>query len=327
MPERVVPHPEECVRQLRNWRLYRRREVPVSIGNETDMFHVRNFDYLLALLAECARAKVSNPIVLITKAALKRVNLNAVREMGLPIVFFLSYSGLGRKYEPDFTDEQLRENFSIVKACGFPVIHFWRPLLPSNTTPAAVRKMLSFVSEIADATVFVGLKLQPELSKILTRGGTIRVPRRLMGKYGEWLETDTVRRIYNEARSICPEYPLYRHSSCALAFVLKRPNHTATFYRQDICPPSQCPGGQRCICEASKRMPSEAEISEAVGMLGGDIKFERRGDRVVISRIVDQEEFSFLLHLLNCPIELKQVRMTNLYLGDTLQGQKIQFVS
>ena len=36
--------------------------------------------------------------------------------------------------------------------------------------------MLSFVSSIADATVFIGLKLHPELTRIITQGDIVKVP-------------------------------------------------------------------------------------------------------------------------------------------------------
>jgi hypothetical protein len=143
-----------------------------------------------------------------------------------------------------------------------------------------------------------------------------------MSQYGEWLEPETVQKIYSEARDICPGYPLYRHTACALASVLGRPNHTATVYREDICPPSQCSSEQREICDATRRVPGESETSKAIAALGRSIEFERHDDRVVIRGPVTQEEFPFLLHLLNCPIEVESVTMLNLYHGSIYKGQK-----
>src|SRR5205823_6091167 len=101
---------------------------------------------------EMSRAGVSNPVILITKAPLSDVTLMRVRAVsGLRIVLFLSYSGLGRRFEPNFTDEQLRDNFRVARRHSFPVVHYWRPLLPENTTLPAIQRMLSFVSSAADA--------------------------------------------------------------------------------------------------------------------------------------------------------------------------------
>lgn len=321
-PKQVVS-PEQCVELLLNYRLFRGAEVPIAIGNETDMLHVQNADYLVTLLGHMARAGIENPIVLITKAPLARVDLKRIQQIaGLRVIFFLSYSGLGQRFEPNFTDEQLRQNFEIAKSHGFSVIHYWRPLLPENTTKAAIRRMLTFVSGIADASVFIGLKLHPELTEILTHNGDISVPSHLLNEYGEWLDAETVERIYLTASDVCPAYPLYRHTACAIASVLKRPNHTATVYRADICPPSQCPARQRSLCEASRRIPREAEIADTLAMLGRTDDFERRDDCVVIRGTVSQQEYTFLLHRLNCPIEAESVVMQNLYHGSIFEGQK-----
>jgi hypothetical protein len=300
-----------------------RGRTPLAIGNETDMFHTLNIDYLVDLLTELSANRVDNPIVLITKAPLSDNILSRIRTIiGLRLVFFLSYSGLGRQFEPNFTDEQLQANFSLAKAHGFAVVHYWRPLLPENTGVVAIRQLLSFASSIADATVFTGLKLHPELTRIITEDGSFSVPEQLKDQVGEWLSTRTIERIYLEASQICPNYPLYRHASCALANVLRRPNDTATVYRADICPPSQCQATQRRICEAARRIPNETKITQTLSVLGRNINFERHNDRVIVKGEVSQEEFAFLLHNLNCPIEVKAVKMQNLYHGNIYEGQR-----
>src|ERR1017187_5116750 len=136
-------------------------------------------------------------------------------------------------------------NFRIVRKFGYPILHYWRPLLPENRPVEAIERMLSFVSRIADASVFVGLKLHPELTRIVMRDGSIPVPDEFRESVGEWLDPKTTDRIHELAGRICPEYPLYRHTSCALARIMACSNHTGTAYRSDICLPSHCPQGQR----------------------------------------------------------------------------------
>jgi len=314
--------PKKCVKELLEYPLFIPRHTPLAIGNETDMLHALNVDYLVDLLTEMSANGIDNPIALITKAPLSERVLQRIRAIsGLRVVFFLSYSGLGPRYEPNFTDKQLRANFSVTKKYDFPVVHYWRPLLPENTTLTAIREMLSFASSIADATVFIGLKLHPELTQVISQDGVVSVPDRLRDQKGEWIEPATIERIYDEANRMCPTFPLYRHTSCALASVLRRPNHTATVYREDICPPSQCPLVQRRICEAARRIPSEAEITETLSVLRRDMSFVRHPDRVLIDGKVSQEEFAFLLHNLNCPLEVRAIKMQNLYHGSIYESQ------
>jgi hypothetical protein len=104
--------PEGCVKELSGYPLFIRGHTPLAIGNETDMLHARNVDYLVDLLTEMSASGIDNPIALITKAPLSGRVLQRIRAIsGLRVVFFLSYSGLGPQDEPNFTDKQLRAYF------------------------------------------------------------------------------------------------------------------------------------------------------------------------------------------------------------------------
>ena len=314
--------PRECVEHLLRYPFFAIGKTHIAIGNETDMLHPRNRKYLLELLKEMSIYKINNPIILITKAPLSDNILSRIRTIkGINPIFFLSYSGLGQSHEPNFTDRQFRRNFSLVKQNEFPLVHYWRPLLPKNSSIEAVKEMLSFVSQIADASVFIGLKIHPELTRVITKEGVISVPQELVKQTGEWLSPEVIHRIYNEAKDICPEYPLYRHTSCALAYVLRRPNHTGTIYRKDICLPSHCPGSQRQVCKEAFQIPNKKEIARILSVLNREISFERYSNKILIKGDVNQEEFAFLLHNLNCPIEVNKIKMQNLYHGDIYKGQ------
>lgn len=322
IPPQTVATPAKCVEELLSYPLFVFGYTPLAVGNETDMLHSGNVDCLVALLEEMRCAHITNPVVLITKAPLTDAVLNRIRAVGLKeVVFFLSYSGLGKDYEPNFSDEQLRENFTLVKKHGFPVVHWWRPLLTENTTQQAVERMLSFASGVADASIFVGLKLHPELNRILLADAVVKMPEEMRLQCGEWLPDDTVRRIYATARHLCPAYPLYRHASCALAKVRKAPNHTATVFRADICPASHCPAMQREVCEQTRRPPSPERILSVIKTLGRPLDVALHPDSIEINGEISQEEFSYLLHRLNFPLRVRAVHLQNLYRGSILDGQ------
>jgi hypothetical protein len=297
--------------------------TPLAIGNETDMFHPLNQEYLVELLRLMEMSGLRNPVSLITKAPVAEDILARISSMrNLRISFFLSYSGLPQEFEPNFNDSDFRGNFQHVKKFQFPIVHYWRPLIPENSSLQQIRNMLSFVSSIADASVIVGLKLHPELTDILRKDSPLNIPVPLLRVHGEWLPPKVVRTIYSEAESLCPNYPIYRHTSCALATVLSQPNHTATVYRRDICPPSHCPKDQRKICENSKGIPNATTIADALSKIGKSSNFQRLSQLVSIDEIVSQEQFSYLLHALNCPVKVKGIRFENLYRGDIYVGQR-----
>lgn len=314
--------PQECVDQLLRHPLFVRDVSRLAIGNETDMLHQLNVDYLVELLRALQRAGLTNTIALITKARLDAACMRRIRAIEGPrICFFLSYSGLGPAMEPNFTDEGFRANFEIVKEYRFPLLHYWRPLLPGNTTVEAVERMLSFVPLFSDGSIIVGFKLHPELTAIVTRDGEVPVPAERRADIGEWFEPEAFERILSIADRLCPDYPLYRHTSCGLAKIMSCRNHTGTMYREDICQPSHCPPNQRAICAAGRRSPEKADIEETLRKIGRSLPYSITEERLVVSGELTQEEYSYLVQALGIPVFAAQVRMQNLYFGSINEGR------
>jgi len=319
----VIASPEETLRQLVQHPFFRPGITPLAIGNETDMLHPRNHAYLIDLLRTFQAAGITNSISLITKTPLKDETLQEIRELDrLRILFYLSYSGLGQPFEPGFRDEDFRANFSKVKQFGFPIVHYWRPLLPENTTPAAITRMLEFVSAVADASIIIGLKLHPELSEIINRSGVIHIPDAYLNQYGEWLEASVIDDIFAAATQICPDYPIYRHGSCALARVLSRANHTATIYQPEVCLPSHCPSAQREICTSGRSVPGDDQVEALLQSIGREAPFHYAAECLVIDEKFTQEEFIYLLHRLNYPVKVQQIEYQNIYRGSIFADQQ-----
>ena len=183
--------------------------------------------------------------------------------------------------------------------------------------------MLLFVSKYSDASVFIGLKFNPDLNRIILNEGKIKIPKEIMRKTGEYISQDIIDLIYDEAKELCPDYPLYRHTACALGMVLERANYTATIFRKDVCLPSHCPDSQRERCEKTKKIPDENNIREKLQQLEGkkNVKFKRKLDKIIIEETLTQQEYTFLLHNLNCPIDVNALIMENIYHGDIYKGQ------
>ena len=68
--------------------------------------------------------------------------------------------------------------------------------------------------------------------------------------------------------------------------------------------------------------PSRFSIAEALAKLGRNPHFERLSDRVAINDVVNQEEFSYLLHTQLCPLEVTAIQFENLYRGSIHDNQK-----
>lgn len=316
--------PGECVAALLEHRFFTPGNTKIAIGNETDMFHPLNTGYLLEILRQLSAGNISNPIILITKAPLHEGILEKISSIpGLNVILFLSYSGLGSEYEPSFTPGQFRRNFILARSYRFPVVHFWRPLLPVNSSVEAVDNMLEFVSGYAMATVFIGLKIHPGLAKITGNKKKFPLPPGVLDSPGEWMAPGTVETVYSRGKCTVPQYPVFRHTSCALSYILKQPDYTATVYRKDICPGSQCPESQRRMCEQAKNIPTDDQVTEILARLDRKIDYSVKKNCVKLHGSVCQEEFSFILHHLNFPIKPQSVKMVNIYKGSIYDGWDI----
>src|SRR5207244_3033300 len=99
------------------------------------------------------------------------------------------------------------------------------------------------------------------------------------------------------------------------ARIFARPNHTGTAYRNDICLSSQCAADQRRTCEAAKRIPTEQEVGLALKRIGRPLRFVRTDAGVSILDKLTQEEYSYIVHSLGCPVSAASVELQNLYYG------------
>jgi hypothetical protein len=69
------------------------------------------------------------------------------------------------------------------------------------------------------------------------------------------------------------------------------------------------------------KIPTRDEIRLAIAKLDREIDFEVHPGFVDIKGEVTQEEFSFLLSCLKCPINVTAVQMQGLYYGSIFEGQ------
>jgi DNA repair photolyase len=321
-PQRLTTA-KTAVGKLYEYPLFVKNVSPLTIGSETDIFNKKNIQYLYQILNELNKRKCSNPISLVTKSPLSEQVLEKLKEYSsLTIIFFLSFSGLGKRFEPGLNESNIKKNFVLVKKCDFKSVHYWRPLIPPLIHDAGLmREIIDFVKDYSEASVIIGLKLHPELNRILQSEGKVQIPKKLMNRTGEWLEEATIKKLYASAEKTCPGYPLYRHASCALAKTLHRPNHTATVYKENICHGCNCPPNQRTICEKAKIRPSGNRIDAVMKPLGRTVRFSCIAEEIVIHDDITQEEFSYLLHNLNFPIIAPHLKMQNLYHGNIFEGQ------
>ncbi|WP_331762226.1 radical SAM protein (plasmid) [Streptomyces sp. NBC_01527] len=218
-----------------------------------------NRAHLVGLLDQLTASGLRNPVCLITKCSVTDDVIAAIlraRTAGIPVIVYLSYSGLGPDIERGIDHKALRANFPRLHAHGIPVIHYWRPLIPANSAPETITHVLDWAASYATCSVAVGLKVKPGARAQLTP----LWPE--LAEEGLPLETaDAVwpRETWDLLESLptrYPGHPIYQTNSCALAHVLGRPD-SFLVHGTNTCTDNHCPAEQRARCASADR----AEVS------------------------------------------------------------------
>lgn len=154
--------PKEAVETLLDYKYYD-KDIPLCLLPNTDVFvNPKNFKYLLELLDEIEKYNIKNDLIIITKCKIPEemiTRAKKIKENNQNIVFYISYSGLGKEIEPRISEEILRDNFKRLSENGIDVIHYYRPFLPQNSDSKKITEILDYVNQYTDISVTTGLAL------------------------------------------------------------------------------------------------------------------------------------------------------------------------
>jgi DNA repair photolyase len=322
-PPRRMYSVAQTVAHLQASKYFRPGKSIIAIGNTTDAFLPQNVQFTVALIRKLCDVDVGNPICIATKCAIPKGALDVLKRLqsrqNLRLIIFLSYSGLPATLEPGVDQSALRASFGTLADAGIPTVHFWRPLVPANATADAARSMLTFVSQHCRSSVAVGLKYTPELAELFRGIADLNLPYSASRpSRGTRFPRQLSEPLWELARQEFPQYPLFRHTSCAVSHVLQIPDYNATQYT-DICSHSQCSSAQRAIC-GGHNPPTFAEVEAAFHMLGLDVRFSVAKDSVCYEGSLYQEDWVFLVHCLGFPLRGVVEPRSNVWPGNIMPG-------
>lgn len=300
----------------------------VSFGNSTDAFLPSNADFTLGFLEELESRHLRNPVVFVTKKMIPSSFICKIKEFEyIKPVFCLSYSGLPGDMERGVKANEIRMNFLNLSKNKLSVIHFWRPILRINGTPETVKQMLDFVTQYSIASVYIGLKLHPSLTTAYKTRGLLAVPEDVHHCYGDYIPFEVKDLIRLTAASKYPDYPIYRHTSCAVSLALSIADYNATVYRKEICNNSNCPAYHRRKCETAQRVPTESRIADLLNRIGVEPDFAIHDSFLQIFSKITQEDYTFILHQVNFPIIAKNIVFNMLLYGSIFRKGDADYVT
>ncbi|MFE4969521.1 hypothetical protein [Streptomyces sp. NPDC056660] len=290
--------------------------TPLCFGNYTDMAMTRdNAGMIVATLKELSKLIPPRLTVLITKAEVRESLAAELDTLAWPIVWFFSQSfakdqgvELERGRIADF--EMTLRNARLVSSFRYQhAVHFWRPFVYelshalSDYRPT-VRRLLDAGMQ---ASIVAGMRTGPGVplddprvvtqlpSCTRTRPGQ----REVFNKAG-WSDLTAAAREVG--------YPVYRHSSCALALIRSTPEKLGTWRTEifaDRCLPCSCPQPQRARCGQYSSTQSEvtdgakifcARVAAFLDLSQDAISFDSATGRVLIAAEVSDLEYNTILH-------------------------------
>ena len=308
------------------------RSFPIAIGNYTDMcLTSKNRQYLLSLLCEHKRCMPNTPVCIVTKAVLDYTFLEAVNDIGVTTIFFISLSFLPSKFEKGAPPTTSRlENFGrIAQFANLHAVHFWRPVMSINVPDreAAFQQIEQLKSNSASVSVITGLKFGDNLAKVFSSKEQHALQKFFIAQAkrshlkNEILEPEVQKMIFSVAKE--RSYAVFLHTSCAVSFVLGQPDYNATFRKPHLesrCLTSTCPSSQRERCfnfKTSSIIPSGRlleQVAQNLQIPSTAVTYSEE-DVIVVDAVLTQEQQTFLTQSTGFPVRGKALIPTLEWVG------------
>ncbi|MEK3835984.1 hypothetical protein [Paenibacillus sp. FSL R7-0128] len=310
--------------------------VPLCFLSETDAFStIDNIKYVRNLLLECNNNQIDNPKIFITKCHIPDEIIDLFCELikkGKKIVVYLSYSGLDNTIERGVIHKHIRENFKRLHTKGVPIVHYWRPFVPQNSSYEKLNEVIDFVKNYAKVSVVAGLKVEENyVGKLTFWPELIELKRSITDSEGVWPEH--VIPFFNDTAQVNQNYPIFQSNSCALSYVLSQPDYNA-FFESEICKNfNKCPIYQRNRCEQFylNKEVTEEEIVSAFEKI--NLEYDAKNVRLLDSRTlqIDNTELtvakqSFLTQYLKIRVNAKK-DPKDIYWNTSVSGARPLLVS
>ncbi len=246
---KIYGTPEEAVLELLKYKFYD-RIIPLCLFPNTDIFlNKRNIDYFLQTLDCLEKYGIMNDLIVITKCKIPEYVLEkfkGMQEKGQKIVVYLSYSGLDKNIEPNVQHQDIKDNFINLKRYGILCVHYFRPMIPQNSSNSRIQEILNFVHSYTKVSVVTGLMFDPARKDFFH-----------FWKQLQYLDSKEISSI----SSIWPENAwnyfgatykhlqlIYHLNSCAFSRILRRP--CVMYYNSFQCKNCHhCDSFQRRLCK------------------------------------------------------------------------------
>jgi len=269
-----IPHllctTEEAIEQLVNHHAFQPHVTPIQLFNKaTDPFLPGVKPHLFQVLHSLDRRGYTNHVLVISRfkvSAADMAELETLRHLRVTLLF--TYSGItDPRVEPiaksEITVASIRTAARLKKRTG--VVLYWRPIVPGwNDAPETTAAVLD-VGRDVDAIVFTGYYHKPENAGYLRELG-VDVPYADDYARRKVMPGELDARVVAAWRASGIATPLFRKTSCGVAFAHSVPDYNGHWGVRELC--DICPAAQRQRCADDYREPAPADMDAVLTQLG-----------------------------------------------------------
>lgn len=327
---KILGTPEQAIKELLDYKFYD-MNLPLCLFPNTDIFlNKENINYLEKTLNLIEENNIKNTLIIITKCLIPKkilIKLKQLKKSGREVVVYLSYSGLGKELEPNVKYKDIRKNFENLKQYGIPIIHYYRPFLPQNSSKEKIEEILKFVHQYTPVSATMGLMYVPTMMEKNNIWDYLKVANQeeIKKAVSIWPEK-AWNYFYNNYNS---EQFFYQTNICALNSILKKPStqYYGTYECQNF---NHCSLEQRELCKKCSKKLNENEIKAKLDLLLKKLnikekykcKFDNEHGIEIEGILLDVKTLSYLSFMLGLKVYVVNGRALNDIYNSTLNGAK-----
>ena len=290
----LVMDDERAVEELVQNSWFRRHTTPIQLFNKaTDPFLPNVKEHLHRTLKLIDERRLTNPVLVITRWRIDESDVRRLEELSyLRLTVLVTWSGIDDKRIEPVNSQVAVDSLRHLKqgAVRTKRILYWRPVVAGLNDDDSYISRARKLASLADATVFTGLFHREAIRSYFRTIGVSDLYQVIARR--KILPKEVEERII----SGFGDAPLFRKTSCGVAYVHKLPDYNGHFGIEGIC--DICPRNQVDICEAAHRTPELGTVLELASTAGIQTdNLEIRNGRILVEGSTEQQRY-FVQHKL-----------------------------
>ena len=290
----LIKDDESAVEELTSSPWFVPHMTPIQLFNRaTDPFLPNVRKHLHCTLKLLDERQLTNPVLIITRWSVTDTDVAELEELkNVRLTVFVTWSGISEpRIEPVDSNVAVQSLETLKRgSIRTKCVLYWRPVVAGLNDGEEYIYRARELSKLADATVFTGLFYREEIRSYFRSIGVEDL-------YSEVARRKIMpREVEKQIIAKFGEVPLFRKTSCGVAYVHGIPDYNGHYGIEGIC--DICQASQVNICKSAYRSPERSEALELASRAGIDTEhLEIENGRIVVNGSTEQQRY-FVQHAL-----------------------------